>query len=153
MHQLFPERPRLPWHMTTNGSDNDSRPDEDDELPDQEQATGGGRSSLSAVLQALCHRRRRELLYYLRAHDTGTVDELARHIARVEQVDTSAPSQEELTREIRIQLHHRHLPKLTETLDVEFDARSHTVRHANPSPTLELLLEVARQIERGDGDS
>lgn len=78
-------------------------------------------------------RPRRAVLRYLAsvAESTGTeppvtvsVDELAERIAGALDGDSADRSVEEL----RISLHHCHLPKLADADVIEYDVQSHTVR-------------------------
>jgi hypothetical protein len=119
---------------------------------DREFVTNGGVSTLSAVLRAVSDPRRREVLYYLREHDTATIGELARHCAAVETGESPEDVPTERYERIRTQLHHTHLPKLTDALVVEYDERTNTVSYSAPPDAVEMVLDVVAQLENVDDE-
>lgn len=108
--------------------------------------TNGGISTLSAVLQALGHQHRRHALYHLQEQETASIDELAQYIERVQTSQTphQLPTEQ---REIRLQLHHTHLPKLTDAHLVDYDTRTNVVSYSAVPDFSEKLLDFTRELE------
>jgi hypothetical protein len=64
-------------------------------------------------------------------------------------LDTLATVLEAETDQARIELHHRHLPKLERAGLIEYDARSNTVRY-HGQPSLEKWAEHAAYLEQNE---
>ncbi|MFD1589294.1 hypothetical protein ACFR9U_20140 [Halorientalis brevis] len=94
-------------------------------------------NSIARVLAGLSSKYRRLVIEFFMntAEETISLTELAEYV-RSEQSDDGAAS----LREIKIQLHHRTLPKLAANGVVDYDARSTTVRYRGDS-TLEEIQE------------
>lgn len=87
-----------------------------------------GALSLNAILELLAHHYRRETLRFLSdvPNQTATVDELANRLITWEAERTGKrPARDE----IEAQLHHIHLPKMTEAGIIEYDTRSKELRY------------------------
>lgn len=126
---------------------NDERPD-DDEGPGErasEADVPDAALSLNAILELLAHHDRRLILRFLsEAPDhTATVDELVNHLIEEETEQTGKrPGRDQL----KMQLHHTHLPKLTEAGVVEYDTRSQELRYWRHE-RLEDILEYLQSHE------
>jgi hypothetical protein len=95
---------------------------------------------LDTAMDLLADRRRRYVLYYLREEGEADLDELADAVTRWEGQKTP-----EHRRRIVTELHHKHLPKLTENGVVEFDDK---VRFVHVDSPLETYLDLAAEQER-----
>ena len=93
---------------------------------------------IDAALRALADERRRLSIRYLVETPEGTAsfDEIQDYVTAYGADDTDP-------REVAIELHHVHLPLLTEADIVEYDPRSKTVRYR----TDPLLEDVLSSIE------
>lgn len=117
------------------GCDSDDTGDEAEAEPDVPDVS----LSLDAMLELLTHHHRREVLRFLidDPNHTASIDELTSHLLDCEAERTS---ERPAHNEIETQLHHTHLPKLTDTGIVEYDARSQELRYWRHE-RLESLLE------------
>lgn len=99
---------------------------------------------LDNLLTALNHRTRREAIHYFasRSEWESSVQDIADHIVQVRASTNESPNR----REIIIELHHLHLPKLAETGIIEFDPGSWRVRYLGDD-TVESLLEGLENLE------
>lgn len=113
--------------------------------------TNGGIATLSEVLNALAHPRRRIALYYLQTHQRATVDELARQIVAWELEGSPDDVPADARERVMTELVHIHLPQLADSLFVEYDPRSQMVMYTEPPALLETVLEVLAQFEREFG--
>jgi DNA-binding transcriptional ArsR family regulator len=105
---------------------------------------------LDAIIKALAHRRRRYALYYLRAENTGELEEIARRIAAWESgIDPAGVSDEQL-RPVLVDLHHVHLEVFRDAACIEYDERSSVIRYRNPPSPLSELLDVIASVEHPD---
>ena len=129
-----------------NGRESDSyRGDE------YEDGGEGGGITLDTVFDCLRHPRRRFVLYYLRECEVVTMDELAEQIAAQE---TDTPPEEvdaDQRKPIETNLVHVHLPKLADTLIIEYDRRSNTIRHTELPQVLDEILCLIAQYEDDAG--
>lgn len=91
---------------------------------------------IDSVLEAITTQRRRRALRELQAREADAVDLTALADALTVQNEQTPTSEE-----IAIELHHRDLPKLSETGVVDYDGRSRTVRY-HGHRGIELLLYV-----------
>lgn len=101
--------------------------------------------SLSTVFGLLGDSRRRYLLYYLSTRD-GDVAELpaaANAVARYEAAETDDAASRE---EVKIELHHDHLPRLSKAEVLDYDERQGTIRFTG-HPLLEAWVETVRDEE------
>ncbi|WP_115863909.1 DUF7344 domain-containing protein [Halorussus litoreus] len=110
--------------------------------------------TLDATLDLLSNRRRRYVLYYLRDEGRGvTVDELAEQIVAWErdagEEPTTSIGQGDGTHRERVtaDLHHCHLPRLTEAGAVTYDDEEGyvTLADADERPLTEYLDLAARE--------
>jgi len=94
-------------------------------------------NSIARALSGLSSQYRRLVIAFFitTEEETVSVTELAEYVS-AEQDDDGTPS----LREIKIQLHHRTLPKLAATGVLDYDTRSKTVRYRGDS-TLEEIQE------------
>lgn len=95
--------------------------------------------SLNATLEVLAHHHRREILRTLvdAPRHVAVVDEL---VSRLSNRETKRTGERPGRDQIVMELHHIHLPKLTEVGLVEYDARSQELRYQRHE-RLEGLLE------------
>lgn len=128
----------------SENSDGQSTPGE---FPLDAPAVDDQRSSIDELLSALCHQRRRDVLYYLSENEVADVESLATTIAARE---ADLPSEQITTDErepVLIDLYHNHLPKLADRKLVEYDSRSGAVRWTSPTGDLEHILECCHELE------
>ena len=97
----------------------------------------GGTSDIDRVVAALHDARRRSILYYLRVHDTATVEEVARWIAADEDDVGVDPTADDLD-------------DVPERQTIEIDRRQGDIRLSNPPPELDSFLDLARSMEDPD---
>jgi len=95
--------------------------------------------------------RRRFALYYLLSNEYTDIDTLSVQIAAWEQGETVTSVDEAARRQVKIALHHNHLPRL-ETHDViEFDVRSgdvvRTAGFEDVRPAVERLRATDEKLE------
>lgn len=101
--------------------------------------------TLSQIFTALANHRRRALLdCFRRTEETVDRADLVEYVAACE--STSEPPDDH-REQVAIEIHHTHLPKLTDLGLVEFDERSSTVRYYG-HPLLESILEAATEGDR-----
>lgn len=102
--------------------------DENDETSATQADIPDAALSLNAILELLAHHHRRWILRVLSdaSDHTATLDGLVEHLIKQETERTG----EQLGRDqIEMQLHHIHLPKLTEAGVIEYDTRSQELRY------------------------
>ncbi|WP_114579390.1 hypothetical protein [Saliphagus sp. LR7] len=103
--------------------------------------------SIQIVLEVVTDQRRRTVLNHLRTTDDDVVhlDELVNRLPHTETPAKTSPQPPSHRQgpsahdQLRLELHHAHLPKLDDVGIVEYDPRSETVRY-HPTPRLEKLL-------------
>jgi len=100
----------------------------------------GRTADLDDAFDLLADRRRRYVLYYLREEGAADVDELAEQLSRWE--GTPTPEQR---RRILTELHHKHLPKLTENGVVRV---GESVEVVGMDSQMEAYLDLAAEQER-----
>lgn len=111
----------------------------------------GGVITLDTVFDCLRHPRRRFVLYYLRECEVVTVDELAEQIAAQEADTPPEEVDADQRKSIETNLVHVHLPKLADTLMIEYDRRSNTIRYTEPPRVLDEILCLIAQYEDDAG--
>ena len=96
--------------------------------------------SLDECLQLVADQHRRRVIHHLRheADGTTTVDDLVEQIHRRASDSKHGPLQER--KELAIQLHHTHLPKLADHGVVEFEQTTGAVRY-NPDEQVETVID------------
>ena len=78
--------------------------------------------SPDVVFEILSNQRRRMVLYYLRQHEgTATVNELAKHIAAMENDVTVGDLTSQQQKRVYVSLYQTHLPKLEATSMIDYD--------------------------------
>lgn len=94
------------------------------------------------MLGLLAHEWRREVLRYFQQADASvaSLGTLADHLVESDATDARDPER------ATIELHHFHLPKLSETAVVEYDVDTATVRY-HVHEDVEALLETVDAIE------
>lgn len=102
--------------------------------------------SIEAALELLAQRERRLLLIYLRdsTERVATTEELVEHICQREAEQTGEVCDPD---NLKSELHHIHLPKLTEEGVLEYDPRSQHLRY-DGDKRLERCLEWIKREER-----
>ena len=96
----------------------------------------------STIFELLLDRRRRYLLYYL--SQTVEAIPLEELITELEARLTEPGGREE----IRIDLHHNHLPKLVDAMVVDYDRDAGTVDVLPTASRLEAYLQLAERDDR-----
>jgi len=107
---------------------------------------------LSDLFRVLSHPHRRVVLYYLREHETASLDALA---ACVTGWDESGPGAATSTNpvdyeRVRIQLHHTHLPMLADAGFVTYDVADEEVTLGDLLPPVEDVVSTAAGIDTGE---
>lgn len=102
---------------------------------------------LEGIFRALLDQRRRYALYFLQDTKVTNLNELATHVAAMEQdTDPAAVSSDQIE-QVQISLVHADLPLLEDRGLVEFDQRSNAVRYARPPDLLEKLLRLCARFD------
>lgn len=90
------------------------------------------RPSLDRLFRVLSNHRRRYVLYYLEDAENAivTVTDLTNYVVQREREWKQNDDQPETDHrdEIRIDLHHNHLPRISDMGLIDYDARSKTIR-------------------------
>ncbi|WP_135830293.1 DUF7344 domain-containing protein [Halorussus halobius] len=106
-------------------------------------------ATLDRVFDLLSAERRRYALYYLEQADGPVpVDELAEQVAEWTTDAATASVSDDEFENVKVELHHRDLPKADEVEYVEYDRESREVEVAGAPPEFDAVLSVARVIER-----
>ncbi|QFU82608.1 DUF7344 domain-containing protein [Natronorubrum aibiense] len=93
----------------------------------------------NTVFELLLEDRRRYTLYYLsRKVGTVTLDDVVDRLAHREGTPTR-----DRREEIRLEFHHNHLPKLTESDVVAYDPDAETIERKPAARALDSYLELA----------
>jgi hypothetical protein len=108
---------------------------------------GDGITTLEEVFRCLRKRRRRFVLYYLQDEEVATVHELAQEIAAWENEIPREQVDDDQQERIAVSLSHTHLPQLADSLFVEYDRRSNTVRYTEPPALLDEVLQLLKRLE------
>ncbi|WP_242695434.1 DUF7344 domain-containing protein [Halomontanus rarus] len=111
------------------------------------QENGGGSRTLEGVLRALINQRRRYTLYFMQDNEVSDLDELAAHVAAMEQDTDPEVVNTEQADQVRTSLLHSDLPMLEDVALVEFDRRSEAVRYSQPPDLLETLLRLCATFD------
>ena len=87
--------------------------------------------SLDTLFEILSKRRCRLVLSHLEAASVDVVelDDLVDHVVEREAAAGVAADTDDHRRQVAMALHHRHLPRLSVTALLDYDARSKTVRY------------------------
>lgn len=122
--------------MDTNESQDESESKDDFDRRDVPEAT--------TALDLLANSYRRIVLEYLveRTESVVTFDRLVEHVLEHE---ARTPGKGPTAREVRMELYHVHLPKLSEFGLLNFDGDD-TVEYS-PDPTVEYLVELSVQLD------
>lgn len=98
---------------------------------------------LDDVFEVLADRRRREVLRHLIERDPPvSVAEL------VDGIDDHTPATAVNRRELRVALHHSHLPKLDDSGFVDYDREENRIVDCSGLERMEPYLAIAESIER-----
>ena len=92
-----------------------------------------------AALQVLADKRRRQVLLHLaKSNGSTTIDELVEAVF----TNTSSPrNPDEVQEQIKLNLHHNHLPRLQDTGLIEYDPSGQTIQYY-PDDHVKELLQV-----------
>lgn len=112
--------------------------------------TDTGREKLDNVLRALLDRRRRYALYFLAENEVSDVEELATHVAAMEENTAPDTISSGRIEQVQISLVHADLPLLEENGFVEFDRRSDTIRYSYPPDLLEEMLDLCSEFDTAE---
>lgn len=102
---------------------------------------------LEGVLRALLHQRSRYTLYFLQGNKVTDLDELATHVAAMEQDTDPAAVGSARVKQVQTSLIHSDLPRLEENGLIEFDRRSKAVRYSRPPDLLEKMLRLCATFD------
>ncbi|WP_415380685.1 hypothetical protein [Halosimplex sp. TS25] len=108
--------------------------------------TTDGTKDASRLFDALAHRYRRIALYYLREHETATLDGLVDLVSGW--VEVGPGPDEPVDRDaVRAELYHVHLPMLDEADLIEYDVDDRTVALRGYSAAAEEILDAAFEAD------
>ncbi|QCJ47285.1 MULTISPECIES: DUF7344 domain-containing protein [Haloprofundus] len=125
------------------------RTDGSGEFPDSVRVDDTDTFPLDAVFQVLCDPRRRYVLYHLQTcRYPATLSEVAEQVAAWEYEEDPERIPEEVTEQVRADLHHSHLPKLADAGIVDYDADANVVTMAGCTRPLDEFLEFTHQYEQ-----
>lgn len=102
----------------------------------------------SAAFEALSDRRRRVVCYYLRERERASLETLTDLVAGW-LASGPGPDEPAAHEDVRVALHHVHLPKLAECGLVEYEADTGTARLRPLSPAVETVLEAGLEADTG----
>lgn len=106
-----------------------------------------GEQSIDGVLDLLAHQRRRAALACLFDHSQAiALADLAEDVAVRENEEPIGKIPKAEIQEVRLMLHHQHLPKLVEAGAVEYDQERDLIRIADSADLVERVLALT-----GDG--
>lgn len=110
------------------------------------------RDTLSDLFRMLSHPHRRVVLYYLREHETASLDALAACVTGWSEAGpgagTSTPSVD--AEHVRIELHHTHLPMLADAGFVTYDVAGERVTLGELPSVADPVLSTAVAAETGE---
>lgn len=113
---------------------------------------GTNHDSLDRLFEVLTEHRRRYVLYYLDGADDPviTVAELADQLCTWERDwdDRTEQPRSKHRENMRINLHHVHLPKLADVGLIDYDARSQTLRSRISDSLVEAIEDRADECPR-----
>lgn len=110
----------------------------------------GGTEALTVILEALTHRRRRYVLYYLHERsEPAEAEEIAKQILAWEtDRDPDAVTTEE-AEQVLADLYHNHLPRLADEGLIDYDRRTLTARSWKYHDLLSKVLQFLKSVENG----
>jgi DNA-binding transcriptional ArsR family regulator len=115
---------------------------------DEASSVADGGHKISKSLEMLGSKRRRYVLYVLQNRKKATFKEVTERVA-IWETETVSEELDERTREnIRVNLHHSHLPKLEDAGMITYDRQSGAVYLRDLSDTMEEILDYYKNIER-----
>lgn len=109
-----------------------------------------GGLQLDDFLGAIASRRRRYVLYYLRDEGRSTLDEVAEEIAARNHGTSPGEVDEQVARNVRINLYHAQVPKLAEAEIITYDRRNRTLSYNRPPEPVEEFLDYCASVEWSD---
>lgn len=108
--------------------------------------------TLDRLFEVLTEQRRRYVLYYFNEHETAvaTVDDLAAQLSTWEREweDRTDQPPERHRENLRIDLHHVHLPDLADAGLIDYDARSQTARSHLDASLRETMMSDEHECPR-----
>lgn len=106
-----------------------------------DRSSGMTSAELSTCLELVAHERRRRLIQQLRQDTSGkmTIDELATELQEADSI--SDHGQPPGRKQVTVELHHNHLPKLAAHDVVEYDSETGTIQY-QPSERIEAILDT-----------
>lgn len=104
----------------------------------------GGDQPIDRILEALATPRRRYTCYHLQESDTADLDDLAQAVAAMEKGRSPDEIRSEVIDDVKADLYHHALPKLSALDVIEYDSRSKMVRYRHPPDHFEQFLDIAR---------
>ncbi|KTG10865.1 hypothetical protein AUR64_06675 [Haloprofundus marisrubri] len=132
--------------QTTGGN---GETDEPEAFPDAVRVEDTEAFPLDAVFQVLNDPRRRYVLYHIEScRYPATLSEVAEQVAAWEYKRDPERIPNEAVEQVRADLHHSHLPKLSDAGIVEYDADANVVTMAECTRPLDEFVEFTRQYEQ-----
>lgn len=103
--------------------------------------------NVDEVLSLLNDSRRRHALYCLLSNEYVDIDGLSLQIAAWERDETIASVDTDATEEVKVSLHHNHLPRLVESDVIEYDSRCGDIVRGDGFDEIESVVEQFRSNE------
>ncbi|NHN40552.1 hypothetical protein G9C85_02725 [Halorubellus sp. JP-L1] len=108
-------------------------------------------TSLDQLFDLLSKERCRYALYYLEEQEGPvSVGDLAAQVGEWEADPGQVPITEEKFRDVKVELHHDSLPRVSEAEYVRYDADEGVVEITDEPPDFRAITSVAKVIERPD---
>lgn len=117
------------------------------EHADKGSIVADGGVEISKFMEALANKRRRYVLYYLRAKEHAELEEVTEQIAAWETGTPPEELDEQTRRNVRVSLYHSHLPKLEKAGFIGYDHRHGSMRFQNPPERVIHFLDYCSAIE------
>ncbi|WP_455363925.1 DUF7344 domain-containing protein [Natronococcus wangiae] len=117
---------------------------------DGERLVADGGIQLREFVDALSDKRRRYVLYYLRSEQNAEFDDVTEQVAVWEAKMLPEGLDDQLQKNIRINLHHAQLPKLEEAGIIGYDRRRRSVCFRHPPDPVVRFLDYCASIELPD---
>jgi hypothetical protein len=122
--------------------------DHETKRTDEASFVADGGYKISKYLEIISSKRRRYVLYALQSKNKATFEEITERVATWETEIPSEELDERTKQNIRVNLHHSHLPKLEDAGIIGYNHQSGTLCLRDLSGTTENLLGYYENIER-----
>lgn len=121
--------------------------DRETEHADDRPIVADGGVEISRCMDVLASKRRRYVLYYLRANEEAELEEVTEQVAAWETGSPSEELGEQEGQDVRISLYHTHLPKLKETGLIDYDYRHGSMSLQNLPRPIDQILDYCTEME------